>query len=93
MAAFKVELFGLSHAVPGVHDIEVELGPEATLAELTGALRQAMPALEGRVIKKGEDRLSGQYAFNGNGRFFLDEYDSKVKAADHILILTLALGG
>ena len=93
MAAFKVELFGLSHLFPGQYDIEVELGPETTLGELLAALRRKMPALGGKIIRTGEDRLAGLYAFNVNGRFFIDEYDVKVRPADHILIVTLALGG
>ena len=58
-----------------------------------GALRRAEPALEGKIIRADEDRLLGPYAFNVNGRFHLDEYETRIKAADHILILTLALGG
>jgi molybdopterin converting factor small subunit len=93
MAIYTVELFGLSHLFPGEYDLEVELGPEATLGELVGALRRKMPALEGKILRSGEDRLNGSYAFNVNGRFFLDQYDTQIRAADHILILTLALGG
>ena len=93
MAAYTVGLFGLSHVFPGQHDIEVELGPETTLGELLAALRRKMPALEGKIIRTGEDKLAGLYAFNVNGRFFLDEYDIKIRATDHILIVTLALGG
>jgi molybdopterin converting factor small subunit len=93
MATYKVEFFGLSHVCPGQPDVEVELASQATLGELVGELRRKAPALEGKIIRPGEDRLAGLYAFNVNGRFFLDEYDTKVKATDHIVILTLALGG
>ncbi len=93
MAAYTVELFGLTHVFPDLHDIGVELGDEATLGELVAELRRSASALEGKVIKTGEDRLAPLYAFNVNGRFFIDEYDTRVRPADHVLIVTLALGG
>ena len=45
------------------------------------------------MIKTGEDRLAALYAFNVNGCFFIDEYEVKVRPTDHVLIVTLALGG
>lgn len=93
MAIYAVELFGLAHVFPGRHDIIVELGSESTLRELVAALRRNVPDLEGKIIRPGEDRLAGLYAFNVNGRFYLDEYDTKIEPADHIVIVTLALGG
>lgn len=93
MASYTVELFGLAHVFPGQRDIIVELDSESTLRELVAALRRNVPALEGKIIRPGEDRLAGLYALNVNGRFYLDEYDTKITPADHILIVTLALGG
>jgi molybdopterin converting factor small subunit len=77
----------------GVRNVEVDLDNGATLKDLVGALRREMPALEGRVIRPGEDRLTAHYTFNVNGRFYIDDYDVKVKCDDHILLLTFALGG
>ena len=93
MAIYSVELFGLSHLFPGRHGVRVELGDEVTLGELAAGLRQTMPALDTKVIRAGEDLLESHYCCNVNGRFHLDDYDAKVKAADHILIVTFALGG
>jgi hypothetical protein len=93
VATYRVEFFGLSHVCPGQPDIEVDLASQTTLGELVGEIRRKAPALEGKIIRPGEDRLAGLYAFNVNGRFHLDEYDTRIKPTDHILILTLALGG
>ena len=93
MALYRVELLGLSHMFPGVRDVEIEADPDITLGELVKALRRAMPTLEGRIIKFDEDELAGLYAFNVNGRFYLDEYGVIVQPADHILLIMLAFGG
>lgn len=77
----------------GVRTVEVNLDNGASLKDLVGALRRKMPALEGSVIRPGEDRLTAHYAFNVNGRFHIDDYDVEVRCDDHILLLTFALGG
>ena len=48
MATYSVELFGLPNELAGRRNVEVELGEEASLRDLVGALRRAMPALEGK---------------------------------------------
>jgi hypothetical protein len=90
---YTVELYGMIPAAGGVRTVELDLDGEANLEDLVGALRRALPGLEGSVILSGEDRLAGHYTFNVNGRFHVDEYDIKVRPRDHILLLTLPVGG
>jgi hypothetical protein len=77
----------------GVRSVEVDLDDGASLRDLVGALRCKLPGLVGSVIRPDEDRLTAHYTFNVNGRFYVDDYDFKVKGHDHILLLTFALGG
>ncbi|MFH0915492.1 MAG: MoaD/ThiS family protein [bacterium] len=90
---YNVEFFGMTNDAAGVRTVELELDDGASLKDLVGALRRKMPALEGSVIRPGEDRLTAHYAFNVNGRFYVDDYDVVVEGDDHILLLTFALGG
>jgi hypothetical protein len=93
MVKYSVELFGMSNVFPDLRSVEIELQGEASLRDVVIALRQEMPVLEGSVIRPGEDRLTSHCSFNVNGRFYLDDYDVKVRSSDHILLVTLALGG
>jgi hypothetical protein len=93
MATYVIELFGMSNEFADLRQVEVELEDEATLGQIVAALRMKAPALEGRIVRPGEDRLTNHYSFNVNGRFHIEEYDVKVHPGDHILLLTLALGG
>ena len=93
MVKYTVELFGMSNQFAGRRNVEFELDGDVSLGEVVAALRREMPALEGSIIKPGEDKLTGHYTFNVNGRFCMDDYDVKVTGDDHILLLTFALGG
>ncbi|GAI05281.1 unnamed protein product [marine sediment metagenome] len=73
--------------------MEVELKDGASLGDVIAALRREIPALEGRVIRTGENRLMEQCAFNINGRFYLDDREVQLQNGDRILLLTLATGG
>ena len=89
----RVELYGSIPAAAGTRTVELDLHDGARLRDIVRALRQALPGLEGSVIRRGEDRLEGHYAFNVNGRFHVDDYEKEVRPDDHILLLTLPLGG
>jgi len=88
-----VQLFGLPHEITELHEVEVELKDEAKLGDVIAALRREIPALEGRVIRAGENRLMEHCAFNINGRFYLDDREVQLQNGDRILLLTLATGG
>ena len=88
-----VQLFGLPHEITELHEVEVELKDGANLGDVIAALRREIPALEGRVIRAGENRLMEHCAFNINGRFYLDDREVQLQNGDRIRLLTLATGG
>ena len=88
-----VGMFGLSHDVTELRNVELELEDGAHLGDVIEALRREIPALEGDVIFAGEDRLTEHYAFNINGRFYLDSDELKIQQGDRIALLLLATGG
>jgi hypothetical protein len=93
MFRLKIEMFGLPSDVTSLRSIDVTLNDGAVIAELVFALRKAIPALEGKVIRTGEDRLIDNYTFNINGHFFAGNYRIELKAGDSIKLLMLATGG
>ena len=93
MKRCTVQLFGLPHEVTELREVEVELKDGANLGDVIAALRREIPALEGRVIRAGENRLMEHCAFNINGRFYLDDREVQLQDSDRILLLTLATGG
>jgi len=88
-----VQLFGLAREVTELHELEVKLKDGASLGDVIAVLRREIPALEGRVIRAGEDRLMEHCAFNINGRFFLNDKDVQLQDGDRVSLLTLATGG
>ena len=88
-----VQLFGLPHEVTELREVEVELKDGANLGDVIAALRREIPALEGRVIRAGENRLMEHCAFNINGRFYLNDKETQLQEGDRVLLLTLATGG
>jgi molybdopterin converting factor small subunit len=93
-ALFKcvIGLFGLPHEITGEHKVEVELKDEASLTDVIAARRE-IPKLEGLVIHVGEDKLTGYYAFNINGRFYVDDKEIRIRSGDNVALLALAAGG
>lgn len=88
-----VELFGLPHQITDLRQVEIRLKDGGSLGDVISALRCEIPALEGRVIHAGEDRLIEYYAFNINGRFYFDDREVQLQDGDRVLLLTLATGG
>ncbi len=88
-----IELYGISRQITTERKVEVELEDGAGLAEVIAALRRKVPSLDGTVFQRGEDRLSEFYAFNINGRFYIDDKDVRVYKGDRIALLSLAAGG
>jgi molybdopterin converting factor small subunit len=88
-----VEMYGLPHEITELREVEFELKDRAGLGDVIAALRREIPALDGHVIRVGEDRLTEYYAFNINGRFYFDDRELQVHEGDHIVLLTLATGG
>jgi len=88
-----VQLFGLPREVTELQKLEVKLKDGANLGDVIAALRREIPALEGRVIRAGENRLMEHCAFNINGRFYLNDKDVQLQDGDRVSLLTLATGG
>jgi len=88
-----VQLFGLSREVTKLQKVEVELKDGANLGDVIAALRREIPALEGRVIRTGENQLMEHCAFNINGRFYLNDKEVQLQDDDRVALLTLATGG
>jgi molybdopterin converting factor small subunit len=88
-----VEMFGLSPEVSELRSVQIELNEGASLADLIAGLKSRIPALEGPVIRPGENRLTEQYAFNINGCFCFDGSELQIKDGDSVALLTLAVGG
>ena len=88
-----VQLFGLPREITELREVEVELTDEANLGDVIAVLRRKIPALEGRVIHAGENRLMEHCAFNINGRFYLNDKEVQLQNSDRIALLTLATGG
>jgi len=88
-----MEMFGLPSNVTELRELEVELEDGAWLRDVVVALKRKIPALEGSVIRNGEDRLVENYTFNVNGRFYFDDSDFQLRDGDRIALLTLATGG
>ena len=93
MIKYVVEMFGLPHQITELREVELKLKDGANLGDLIVALRCAIPALEGRVIRAGEDRLTEYYAFSINGQFNFNDQDVQLKDGDSVMLLTLATGG
>jgi len=86
-------MFGLSPDITELREVEIELNDEPRLADIVAALRRSVPALEGVVIRPGEDRLTDRYVFNINGRFYFDGREPQLQKGDRIVLLTLATVG
>ena len=88
-----IGLFGLPQEIASEHEVEVELRSEASLTDVIVALRQKIPRLEGPVICDGKDKLTEDYVFNINGRFYIDDNEIRIRSGDHVALLILPTGG
>ncbi|GAJ16134.1 unnamed protein product [marine sediment metagenome] len=88
-----VQLFGLPREITELQKVEVGLKDGANLGDVIAALRREIPALEGCVIRAGENRLMEHCAFNINGRFYLNDKEVQLQDGDRVALLTLATGG
>lgn len=93
MFTCTIELYGIPKEITTERKVEVGLEEGASLAGVIAALRRKIPSLDGTVFLRGEDRLSEFYAFNINGRFYIDDKDVRVHPGDRIALLSLSAGG
>ena len=88
-----IPMYGLPREITELRKVEVELNDGAGMAEVVAALREKVPALEGPVIRTGEDRLMEDYKFNINGQFYFDGMDFQLNKDDRIALLVPMTGG
>jgi hypothetical protein len=93
MITCKVEMWGLPREVSGLGDVEIQVKEDARLQDVIAALKRRIPALEGVVISKGQDRIEETCAFNINGCFYQNEENVQLKNGDCLKLLTVATGG
>jgi molybdopterin converting factor small subunit len=95
MKTFKavISMFGLHREVTPLRELEVELRDGAGMAEVIDAMKKKIPALEGTVIRKGENRLVSQYKFNVNGNFYFAGQNFELHEGDRIALLTPMTAG
>jgi molybdopterin converting factor small subunit len=88
-----VEMFGLPDEITTRQKVEVKLKDGASPKDVIAALRREIPALDGSVIRCGEDQLIDHYGFYINGRFYTADEEVQLKDGDRIVLLALASGG
>ena len=88
-----VEIFGLPEEITCQPKVEVRLKDGAGPSDVIAALRCEIPALEGPVIRLGEDRLVDYFGFYINGRYCTSDDEVQLKDGDRIVLLALAGGG
>ena len=88
-----VEMFGLSPEITELREVEIKLKDGASLRDVIAALRREIPALEGPIIRCGENQLVDHYGFYINGRFYAGDEEVQLKDGDRIVLLALASGG
>jgi molybdopterin converting factor small subunit len=89
----KMPMYGLYHGITDLREVELELPDGAGMVEVVNEMRKKIPALEGPVIRQGEDRLVDLYKFNINGHFFFDGMEFELHPGDRIALLVPATGG
>ena len=93
MITCVVEMFGLPREISGAQEVEIKLEDNASLGDVIAALRREIPALDGRVIYRGEDRLLDHCTFNINGQFYQHDNTLKIQDGARLRLLTLPTGG
>jgi molybdopterin converting factor small subunit len=88
-----IHIYGLPREISDLQKVEVELEDGASMGDVIAALKQKIPALEGPVIRIGENRLMEYYKFNVNGLFYFDGMDFQLHSGDRIALLMPVTGG
>ena len=86
-------MYGLPYEITTAREVKVGLEDGAGMARVIAAMRGKLPALEGPVFRRGEDRLVEGYKFNINGRFYFDGEDFALHPGDRIALLVPVVGG
>ncbi|MBN1190476.1 MAG: MoaD/ThiS family protein [Dehalococcoidales bacterium] len=93
MFTLNVEMYGIPQKITQQYKTSVNLEDEAGLKDVVQALKRKIPALEGPVISRGQDRLTEEYSFIINGRSLPGDSNIKIRPDDRIVLVLLATGG
>jgi molybdopterin converting factor small subunit len=88
-----IPMYGLAQEITTAREVKVELRDGAGMAEVIAAMRKKLPALEGPVFRRGQDRLEENYKFNINGKFYFEGTDFELHPGDRIALLVPVTGG
>lgn len=88
-----IPIYGLPREIATMQEVEVELKKGAGMADVVAAIKEKVPALEGQVFRKGENRLMASFKFNINGQFYFDGMDFQLQEGDRIALLMPVTGG
>ena len=88
-----IPMYGLPYEITTLREVKVKLEDGAGMAAVIAAMRAEVPALEGKVFRRGEDRLEDNFKFNINGRFYFDGEDFELHSGDRIALLMPVTGG
>lgn len=88
-----IPMYGLPYEITTLREMKVKLEDRAGMEAVIAAMKAAVPALEGKVFRPGEDRLEDNYKFNINGRFYFDGEDFELHPGDRIALLMPVIGG
>jgi molybdopterin converting factor small subunit len=93
MFTIVIPIYGLPREIGTIREVEVQLKDGAGMADVVAAIREKAPALEGPVIRRGEERLMDYFKFNLNGQFYFDGMDFELHKGDRIALLMPVTGG
>jgi molybdopterin converting factor small subunit len=93
MAKWIIPMYGLPREITPLREVEIEVKDNAVMADVLAAMKAKIPALEGPVIRRGENRLVDQFKFNVNGHFYFDGQDFILHQGDKIALLVPMTGG
>ncbi len=91
-----VELFGVARLTARTPRVSLTLSAEATLGDALTVLGAECPALLGAVLsadEAGQTRLRSGYTCNINGKDFVRDAHTRLRAGDSLLILSSDAGG
>ena len=91
-----VELFGVARLTARTSRVPLTLSAEATLADALAVLGAECPALLGSVLsadEAGRTGLRSGYTCNINGKDFVRDAHTRLRAGDSLLILSSDAGG
>jgi molybdopterin converting factor small subunit len=90
---YTIPMYGLPYEIATAREVRVRLEDGADTARVIAAMKEQIPALDGHVFRRGEDRLEAAYKFNVNGKFYYDGQVFQVHPGDKIALLMPVSGG